>query len=76
MRIFMADTPVQKASVGRIVHYVPDGSSEHLAALITRVEPGIGSDLTVFDSDSMFRAYTITHDPYCGPGTWHWPERD
>ncbi len=72
----MADIPVQKASVGRIVHYVPDGSSEHLAALITRVEPGVGIDLAVFDSDSMFRAFSILHDANFGQGTWHWPERD
>jgi hypothetical protein len=72
----MADTPVEKATVGRIVHYVPDGSKEHIAALVTRVELGVGIDLTVFDSDSMFRAFSILHDANFGPGTWHWAERD
>jgi hypothetical protein len=74
MRIFMADTPVQKASVGRIVHYVPDGSREHLAALVTSVADDT-VNLTVFDADSMFRAYEIPHDANCAPGTYHWPER-
>ncbi len=70
----MADTPVQAASVGRIVHYVPDGSREHLAALITGVyEDGV--NLTVFDNDSMFRAYAIPHDDGHDCGTWHFPER-
>ncbi len=71
----MADIPVQKASVGRIVHYVPDGSGEHLAALVTGVyEDGV--NLTVFDSDSMFRAHSIPYDDGHDNGTWHWPERD
>jgi len=66
----------QKVSVGRIVHYVPNGSTEHLAALVTKVESGVVVDLTVFDSDSMFRAFSILHDADCGESTWHWPERD
>jgi hypothetical protein len=71
----MADTPVQKASVGRIVHYVPDGKIVHLAALVTSVADDT-VNLTVFDADSMFRAYEIPHDADCAPGTYHWPERD
>jgi hypothetical protein len=57
------------------VHYVPDGSIVHLAALVTSVADDAVT-LTVFDADSMFRAYEISHDADCAPGTYHWPERD
>ncbi len=73
----MADTPVEKATIGRIVRYVPNDGGAHLAAVVTKVEFGVGVNLAVFDEDGrLFQAYAILHDATFGPGTWHWPVRD
>lgn len=66
-------------SVGRIVHYVEDGSPCH-AAIVTAYHPPLEDttesvDLTVFYPTGMGVVRSVYEG---GDGTrryWHWPER-
>lgn len=69
---------VEKASVGRIVHYV-NAHGEHLAALMVGVDAEKGTaNLHVFpDSDPARNSVGNISGVEEGSGlhTWHWPER-
>lgn len=74
----MADTPVVKATVGRIVHYVaPVAPVLHRAAMVTEVVLEVGVSLSVFEPDGRIEAvHGVLHSETFDRGTWHWPERD
>ena len=79
----------QKASVGRIVHYVlasrdarPDSAGMDRAALVTGDPSGGWVNLTVFldgDIDGLSETGIIRvnaeYSEDLRPGTWHWPPR-
>lgn len=70
-------------SVGRVVHFVASGTTECIAAMITKVHsepqegPPVGRcELIVFSSDRplpMFRNADFV--PTEAVDSWHWPER-
>lgn len=77
---------MDRPSVGRIVHYVsegspvlPDGTQKYestcRAAVIAEVYPGDQTvSLVVLNPKGVFfheSSYSDTHEG----GTWHWPER-
>lgn len=73
----------QKPSIGRIVHYVLDGSGEHRPAIITRVYAPTCVNLHVFgDSGDLGRDInryptSVQYDPSGeASSSWHWPERE
>ena len=72
----------QKATVGRIVHYVSYGTPggefkpECRAAIVAGAEDfGGRAALAVLNPTGMF-FNTCGHDEGKSGGTWHWPERD
>ncbi len=68
-----------KPSVGRIVHYVNELRSEHVAAVVTSVEKD-----TVIWVTAFYPGRVPTPIPHPvrqsekgqEEGTWHWPERE
>jgi hypothetical protein len=72
-----------QASVGRIVHYVPLGWTECLAAIVTRVNPEGSLMLKVFWPVGVMHVpdswlISVPQDEEHAvnvAGTWHWPER-
>jgi hypothetical protein len=78
----LSEVPVQKPSVGRVVHYqafgTPGGEykSEPKAAIITAVHSDSLVGLCVLNPSGMF--FNTCHlDQSDAPkgGTWHWPPR-
>lgn len=73
----------QKPSIGRIVHYVLDGSGEHRPAVITKVFGLTCVNLHVFGDacdlgkDINRHPTSVQYEPITEtPCTWHWPERE
>jgi hypothetical protein len=80
---------MDRATVGRIVHYVAPGSSDgtfppaHRAAIVTEVEPDGPDDLGAQLVNLMVCNPAGVHFPQrvlfepsgTAPFTWHWPER-
>lgn len=71
----------QKASIGRIVHFVVfDGPNvgEHRPAIVQEVADD-SADLFVFFKPEDFRPaqafLNIRHSETAQMGTWHWPEK-
>ena len=68
-------------AVGRIVHFVNEGSGETHAAIVTRVwnkETGC-VNLTVFadsEENPVYRETSRLFSESREPGTWRWPPRD
>lgn len=75
-------------TVGRIVHYVSEGSpvmsdgtqkypSLCRAAVVTQVAPGNPTllGLCVLNPSGVFFHVAVPQDAGSVPGTWHWPER-
>lgn len=74
-------------SVGRIVHYVSQGSANGVypstcrAAIITQIGPRVGLatlgpiGLAVLNPSGMFFHENCPYSEDNEPGTWHWPER-
>ena len=78
----------QKASVGRIVHYVSRQTDDGVAgvcqaAIVTRVQPdGTTVGLAILAPTLLTFAHGVKYEPvtegppvHRKPGTWHWPER-
>lgn len=72
-------------TVGRIVHYMPQGPSGPWAAIVTAVNPNDTVDLTVFPSADVMVAFRRVDEvpesdeaddgPLQPPKTWRWPPR-
>jgi len=67
-------------TVGRIVHYIPEGETDCVAAIITKVnEEETGNiNLMTFPSGSDIPIVAVdvmpSQSPLLAYNTWHWPE--
>lgn len=70
-----------RATVSRIVHYVPRGEAVLVtggcqSAIVTGHSPSGEETLTVFGPYGLaILSQGVQHDEEKSPGTWHWPER-
>lgn len=70
-----------RATVSRIVHYVPLGGDvlvpdECQSAMVTGHSPSGEETLTVFRPHGFsFLSQGVQYDEARSAGTWHWPER-
>lgn len=78
--------PVQKPSVGRMVHFVPpmectaDTTLPHYAAIIAQVNPAKKGkpetvELATFGPNSLYFQHEIPFSEVYKPGHWSWPPR-
>lgn len=67
--------PVERPTIGRLVHFVQRGSGAHRAAMVTLVNLTGTVSLLVFNPHTQStREHFVS--PGVDEGTWHWPERE
>lgn len=68
-----APTPIQKPSIGRIVHYREPSADKIRAAIVTVVWSDTCVNLHVFGECGAYDVRSSSAG--VGPGNWSWPER-